>query len=81
MAGMTITVPTDEDPAHLPPLPKWAQAGETDVPAQVGTACARRFPRVDASAPRQSGRLTGRIDTTQFFDPLSDGELDTWDGR
>jgi hypothetical protein len=33
------------------------------------------------SAGRQPGRLKGLIDTSAFFDPLPDEELNAWEGR
>jgi prevent-host-death family protein len=78
---MSITVNVHEAKTHLSRLLEQAHAGEEIILAKAGKPYARLVPLADESGPRRPGRLKGRIDTTLFFDPLPDSELDAWDGR
>ncbi|MES2444006.1 MAG: type II toxin-antitoxin system prevent-host-death family antitoxin [Pseudomonadota bacterium] len=62
-----------------------AHAGEEIVLAKAGRPWAKLVPVVDAPLPpRKPGRLKGLlggIPDSVWFEPMSDEELDLWEGK
>jgi prevent-host-death family protein len=78
---MSITVNVHEAKTHLSRLLEQAHAGEEIILAKAGKPYARLMPLASGPAPRRPGRLKGQIETSAFFEPLPDDELDAWSGR
>jgi len=57
-----------------------AHAGQEIILAKAGKPYARMVPLAAAAPNRQPGRVKGIIDDA-FFEPLSDADLNAWEGR
>jgi prevent-host-death family protein len=79
-SSMSLTVNVHEAKIHLSRLLEQAHAGREIILAKAGKPYARLMPLAPESGRRQPGRLAGRVGDT-FFEPLSDAELDAWEGR
>ena len=76
---MAITVNVHDAKTHFSRLLEQAHAGQEIVLAKAGKPYARLVP-LERSAPRrQAGRLSGRL-SPDFFEPLPDSELTSWEG-
>ncbi|MDZ7670222.1 MAG: type II toxin-antitoxin system prevent-host-death family antitoxin [Gammaproteobacteria bacterium] len=75
---MDRIVNVHEAKTHLSRLLERAHAGEEIILGKAGKPYARLMPLATEPARRCPGRLPGRIGD-QFFEPLPDDELDTWD--
>jgi len=69
-----------EAKTHLSKLLEKAHAGHEIILAKAGMPYARLMPLAQPRPKRQPGRLGGRIDDA-FFEPLSDDELNAWEGQ
>lgn len=78
---MSTTVNVHDAKTHLSRLLERAHAGEEIILAKAGKPYARLMPLAAHTTGRQPGRLKGLIDTSAFFDPLPDDELNAWEGR
>ncbi|VAX08941.1 hypothetical protein MNBD_GAMMA26-2196 [hydrothermal vent metagenome] len=76
---MTLMVNVHEAKTHFSRLLKQAHAGQEIILAKAGKPYARLVPLVVKPTRRQPGRLKGKIGDA-FFEPLSDKELDAWEG-
>ncbi len=66
-----------EAKTHFSKLLERAHAGEEIIIAKSGKPYARLCP-LGSPEPRQPGLLQGVLEP-QFFDPLSDDELEKWE--
>ena len=78
---MSTTVNVHDAKTHLSRLLDRAHAGEEIILAKAGKPYARLLPLAAPVAQRTPGRLKGRLDTSAFFEPLPDAELDAWEAR
>lgn len=82
---MTATVNMHEAKTNFSKLVERAMAGEDIIVAKAGKPCVRLVPVLDeALPPRKPGRLKGLlsgIPDSVWFDPMSDEELDLWEGK
>lgn len=78
---MSTTVNVHQAKTHLSRLLERAHAGEEIILAKAGKPYARLVPLEPAAGRRQPGRLRGLLDTSTFFDPLPEAELDAWEGQ
>ena len=77
---MTKMVNVHEAKTHFSRLLEQAHAGQEIILAKAGKPYARLTPLEVKPIRRQPGRLKGRIGNA-FFEPLSDEELASWEGR
>ena len=76
---MAKMVNVHEAKTHFSRLLKRAHAGQEIILAKAGKPYARLVPLAPAgSSLRRPGRLPGRIGP-EFFEPLSEAELDAWE--
>lgn len=75
------TINVHEAKTHLSRLLEQAHAGQEIILAKAGKPYARLVPLAAPTPRRMPGRLKGKLDTSSFFDPLPDDELDAWEGR
>lgn len=76
---MTTTVNIHEAKTQLSRLLVRVQAGDEIIIAKAGKPLAKLVP-LQACSTRQPGIAHGAV-TEAFFEPLSDQELSTWDGK
>lgn len=74
-----ISVNIHEAKTHLSKLLERVLAGEEIVIARAGKPLVRLVPIADTQ-PRTPGLAKGQV-TEAFFEPLSDEDLDAWEGR
>jgi prevent-host-death family protein len=77
---MAVIVNVHEAKTHFSRLLEQAHAGQEIILAKAGKPYARLVPLVSEPPRRQPGRLAGKVGNA-FFEPLSDEELDAWEGR
>lgn len=77
---MPIIVNVQEAKTHLSRLMEQAHAGQEIILAKGGKPYARLVPLEATAAARRPGRIKGRLGD-EFFEPLPDDELRTWEGR
>lgn len=77
---MSLTVNVHEAKTHFSRLLDQAHAGQEIILAKAGVPYARLMPLPTNAGKRQPGRLAGKI-TADFFDPLPESELQTWEGK
>ncbi|WP_156680237.1 type II toxin-antitoxin system Phd/YefM family antitoxin [Sphingomonas profundi] len=82
---MSATVNVHEAKTNLSKLLERAHGGEEIIVAKAGKPYARLVPLEAATQePRKPGRfrhLLGTIDNAVLFEPMSDDDLDAWDGK
>jgi len=82
---MTATVNMHEAKTNFSKLVERAMAGEDIIVARAGKPCVR-LVRIEPETlpPRTPGRLKGlltSIPDSVWFEPMSDDELDLWEGK
>ena len=65
---------------HFSRLLDKAHAGEEIILAKAGKPYARLMPLAGDPTQRKPGGLNGKLGD-EFFDPLPEDELDTWEGQ
>lgn len=81
---MPASVNVHEAKTHFSKFLERAHAGEEIILAKGGKPYARLVPLADApKGKRQPGGLvvTGEIPDSVWFEPMSDEELDIWEGK
>ncbi|TAM15983.1 MAG: type II toxin-antitoxin system prevent-host-death family antitoxin [Rhodanobacter sp.] len=76
---MNEIINVHEAKPHLSRLLEKAHAGEEIILGKAGKPYARLVP-LRPSCKRLLGFIKGALDPA-FFEPLSNGELDTWEGK
>jgi prevent-host-death family protein len=76
---MSIVVNVHEAKTHFSKLLEKAHSGQEIILAKAGKPYARLMPLASPPSRRQPGRLAGRLDDA-FFEPLTQEELDAWEG-
>lgn len=79
---MPITVNVHDAKTHFSRLLEQAHTGQEIILAKAGKPYARLMPLAPPpDTSRKPGRLTGKIHIgEEFFDPLTEEELRTWEG-
>jgi prevent-host-death family protein len=75
---MTTMVNIHEAKTHLSRFIERARAGEEIIIAKSGTPWVKLVPITDPVTRRQPGLAKGAV-TDAFFEPLPDGEIQTWE--
>ena len=78
---VSTTVNIHEAKTHLSRLIEQAGRGEVVIIAKAGKPKVRLMPIV-SEVPRLPGRFAGQfVVSGDFFDPLTDEEIEAWEGR
>ena len=76
----TKVVNVHEAKTHLSRLLEDVARGEEVVLAKAGKPCAKLIPFTPSEEPRKPGLIHGVLGD-EFFDPLPEEELASWEGR
>jgi len=77
---MSTIVNVHEAKTHLSRLLEQVHAGEEVILAKAGKPYAKLVPIREEAPRRQAGRLKGRLGD-EFFEPLPEEELRTWEAK